>query len=147
MKPFTMTANSITKLLWVSFMVSALWLTQGFWYNPLRFFIFPVVSMSGEPVAKTIDGVLLRIGGTKHRGLECQYVDTIAFGDRLTGFPIDLYIARVDRSADGKTRPAGTYSIGLYNIHPTATVSNIRVYVIHNCEGTKWASKIAELKL
>lgn len=127
-------------------LMSVLWLMPP-WYDKVRFWFYPVATMQGEITARTADGILLRMYGVKHRGAECEFLDIQAFGDRLVGLPIDLYINRVDMPADGKTKPAGVYDIGLWNIHPTAQVTQVRVYVSHDCDGTKWATQIAKVEL
>lgn len=127
-------------------LIALAWFLPDF-YDPVRFKLRPVVSMNGELQARTTDGVLIRIYGEKLRGVECKYLDIQAFGDRIIGMPIDLHIKRVDMPSDGKTKPAGSYDIGTWNVHPTATVSVVRVYVSHDCEGSKVATQIAKVML
>jgi hypothetical protein len=117
------------------------------YYDPVRFWVKPVAKMQGELVARTNDGVLIRMYGEKLRGAECRFLDIQAFGDRMTGLPIDLYISRVDMPSLNQTKPKGSYDIGIWNIHPTAQVTHVRVYVSHDCEGTKWGTQIAKVKL
>lgn len=117
------------------------------YYDTIRFWITPVVKMHGELIARTNDGVLIRMYGEKLRGVECRFIDIQAFGDRMVGMPIDLYIKRVDMPSDGKTKPAGVYDIGTWNIHPTSTVTQVRVFVSHECDNAKVATQIAKVAL
>ena len=115
--------------------------------DPIRFFIRPVVTMKGELVSKTSDVARVHIFGKKHRGIECEYLGIQAFGDRLVGLPADLIIKRVDMPSDGISKPQGTYDIGIWELRPMLGVTTARVYVSHNCEGVRIATKVAEVPI
>ena len=127
-------------------LASVLWLSPP-WYDKVRFWFYPVVVMQGDITARTNDGIIVHMYGEKRRGAECRFLGIQAFGDRLVGYPVDLYIRRVDMPSDGITKPAGVYDIGFWNIHPTANVTSVRVYVSHDCDGAKWATQIAKVEL
>lgn len=116
-------------------------------FDPVRFWLYPVAKMEGEVAARGDGFVIVRIQGKKLRGVECEYLGRQAFGDRLIGPPVELYITRLDRPEDGKTKPPGTYDVGLWDIRPTLGVTRVRVYVTHNCEGTRWATEIASINI
>lgn len=116
-------------------------------YDKLRFWVHPVVRMSGTLISKTPDSAKLRMSGEKLRGIECEYLGIQAFGDRLVGLPVDLIIRRTDMPSEGLTKPAGSYDIGTWEVRPTISVVAVRVYVLHNCEGYRVAAKIADVAL
>lgn len=127
--------------------ISVLWLLPPWWDN-LRFWVRPVAVMQGTVVAATEDGVHISIKGKKIRDVECVFVPNgvQAFGDRVVGLPIDLFINRVDRPSLNQTKPKGEYDIGIWHVRPTASVVKVRVYVLHDCEGTKRATLIANVE-
>jgi hypothetical protein len=113
----------------------------AFWWRP-------VVAMQGVKVGGVSgEHILVNISGRKLRGEECVYKGIQAFGDRVVGEPIDLYIARQDMPEAGVTKPKGSYSIGVWKVWPVLGVDVVRVYVMHDCgTGRLWATKIAEVK-
>lgn len=117
------------------------------WIDKAKFYIRPVAVMEGKLISKTADTARLHIYGTKRRGVECQYLGIQAFGDRLVGLPVDLVIGRVDIPQVGDTKPTGNFDIGVWEIKPTLGVITVRVYVSHDCSGTRVATKIAEVKI
>ena len=114
----------------------------AFWWRP-------VVKMQGDLVAKTADGAaLIHMYGEKLRGEECVYKGLQAFGDRVAGPTVDLRIARADLPEEGSTKPSGEYDIGVWRVWPVHGVTQVNVYVAHDCgTGRLWATKIAEVKL
>jgi hypothetical protein len=116
-------------------------------YDTARFYVRPVAVMQGDLVSKTEGSARLHIYGHKGRGVECRYLSIQAFGDRLVGLPVDLIITRVDIPHVGDTKPTGDFDIGAWEVKPTLGVIVVRVYVTHDCEGTKVATKIAEVKI
>jgi len=116
-------------------------LTQG------SFYVRPVVQMEGRLVGKTTDAARIHIFGSKLRGVECQYQGIQAFGDRVVGLPVDLMILRVDMPSEGITKPQGMFETGVGEVRPTTGGTAVRVYVMHNCEGHRVATRIAEVVL
>ena len=120
------------------------------YYDQIRFWWTPVTKMQGEEISRTGTGVVLHIYGKKIRGEECRWIEFQAFGDRYAGLPIDLYMLKADiLPNDGKTKPKGSYDLGLWSLYPTdpVLVYQVRVNVTHNCDGTIWSTEIAKVAL
>lgn len=117
-------------------------------HDRIAFWWRPVVSMQGELVASPKDGyAVIRMSGTKNRGVECEYRGLQAFGERVAGPVVDLRIARLDLPEEGTTKPSGAYDIGTWRVWPVDGVQNVTVYVSHSCNGKKVATLIAEVNL
>jgi len=117
------------------------------WVSKVRFAMFPVVTMKGEMIERTPTYAVLHIYGEKHRGAECKYLGIQAFGDRTVGLPVDLNIVRTDMPSDGKTKPPGVYDTGNWRVWPILGVHRVRVYVEHDCLGTRVGTQIAEVDI
>lgn len=116
--------------------------------DTVSFWLRPIVQMSGEVVERTSDdAILLHITGKKLRGVECRYLGLQAFGERLVGPLVDLYIERTDRKSEGTTKPNGMFDIGYWKVWPTTGITAVRVYVTHDCAGTLWATEITKVEL
>lgn len=127
----------------LGFMSSTFNLSDSF-----SFWIRPVVEMRGDVIERSAnDEILIHITGKKLRGVECRYLGIQAFGERLVGPQVDMYIERVDRKSEGTTKPNGSFDIGFWRVWPTTGITKIRVYVTHDCAGTLRATEISEIKL
>lgn len=116
--------------------------------DKIRFWLRPVVIMSGELVEGPVNGyVMVHMTGTKVRGEECEYKGIQAQGDRIIGLPVDLRSQRVDIPETGTTKSAGEYDIGVWKIWPVDGIYRIRVNVGHDCQGSKVATEIARITL
>jgi len=115
-------------------------ITPAAWFDS----IFPVVSMNAEVVAKSYDEVVLKLSGTKHR--DCKYISIDAFsrhGDLLR----DLDMVRVDRPAEGGTKPKGSFDFGVWKIWPTNDTKMVTVYVRYDCSGRDVFVNVAEVQI
>lgn len=114
----------------------------------IRFWIRPVVIMQGELVEEISPGhVTLHIFGKKIRGVECEYRGIQAYGDRITGLPVDLNSKRLDIVEQGGTKNNGNYDIGIWEIWPTKNVYRVRVNVAHLCGKSRVSTEIASVIL
>lgn len=117
-------------------------------FDRIRFWIRPVVIMQGELVEEISPGhVTLHIFGKKLRGVECEYKGTQAYGDRITGHPVELNSKRLDVVEQGGTKDSGKYDIGIWEIWPTKNVYRVRVNVAHLCGKSRVSTKIASVIL
>lgn len=116
-------------------------------YDVLRFHLFPVLDMRGDLVSKTPEYARLHIYGIKLRGVECRYLGIQAFADRMVGLPSDMTIARISAPETGATKPAGSFDLGVWEVKPVMGAVGVRVYVAHDCDGSRVATKVAEVAL
>jgi hypothetical protein len=132
---------------WAVMIVIALVMLGPDLYNDARFYVRPIAVMKGDLVTRTDDYIRIHITGEKVRGVECKYLGIQAFGDRAVGSPVDLTIRRVGLESEGLTKPAGKFDIGTWELRPSFGIITARIYTTHDCEGTLWPTKIAEVSL
>jgi len=83
----------------------------------------------------------------KLRGVECEYKGIQAYGDRITGHPVDLNSKRLEVVEQGGTKSNVNYDIGIGEIWPTKNVYRVRVNVAHLCGKSRVSTEIASVIL
>lgn len=107
--------------------------------------IFPIVSMEAQVVQKNPAEVIVKLTGSRNRG-NCLYLGPQAYtevGKRLS----DLYMDRIDKPADGKSRPVGDFDFGVWRIWPTEKTRNLVIYMTYNCSGRYVEVRAVEMAL
>lgn len=115
-------------------------LTPAAWLDSL----FPVVTMRAEIVTKHPAEIVMRLIGTKHR--DCRYEGINAFA-RMGDLLRDLHMDRIDKPADGQTKPKGRFDFGTWRVWPTANTKLVEVYVQYDCGGRSVFVRAAEVAL
>lgn len=116
--------------------------------DKVRFWWRPVVQMQGILIGEISPGhITIHMYGKKLRGVECEYRGIQAYGDRITGLPVDLNSRRLDIPEKGDTKDEGTYDIGFWEIWPTEGIYRIRVNVGHLCGKSRVSTEIASINL
>lgn len=106
--------------------------------------LFPVVEMTGHLVSQEEGAAVVTASGEKKRS--CQYITLHAYARRADVL-YDINAERVDKPADGHTKPVGKASIGHWRVWPLYGSDAVVLAVKHSCGGRLVVSKIADIPL
>lgn len=122
---------------------------QTWWHYVLAIYddAKPVVVMAGTLVQRDgPDGVVLHLAGEKKRS--CRYLSMQAYTILRDGRLSDASAFRIDKPADGHSKPLGLFDLGLWRIWPvTHDAAAVEVYAHYDCDDRIVITRIATVAL